>query len=226
LLDSIRAFLKAVYNIPALIAIGIWTLPLIIFAETGLMVGFFLPGDSLLVVAGLYSLQGAIKINIILLNLLLTAAAILGDGVGYWVGSRAGKALYSRPNSFLFRREHLIRTHEFYEKHGGKTIVLARFMPILRTFAPVVAGAAGMTYRAFATFNIIGAFAWIWSMTLTGFFLGKVIPNIDKHIEKVAVVIVFLSILPGLIPWVKSRLAARGKAVKATRESDATVTAP
>jgi membrane-associated protein len=205
--------------------VGIWTLPVIIFAETGLMIGFFLPGDSLLVVAGLYALQGAIKIHIVWLNLILTAAAILGDAVGYWIGTRAGKALYSRPNSFFFRREHLLRTHAFYETHGGKTIVLARFMPILRTFAPVVAGAAGMTYRSFVVFNVIGAFAWIWSMTLIGYFLGAVVPNIDKHIEKVAIGVVFVSLLPALVPWVKSKMARR-RSVKPAGESDATIPAP
>src|SRR5215510_13592408 len=123
-------------------------LVLIVFAETGLLVGFFLPGDSLLVTAGLFAARG--DLDIVWLNLALMAAAIVGDATGYWIGNRTGKALYSRPNSLLFRREHLIRTHEFYEKHGGKTIVIARFMPILRTFAPVVAGAAEMTYRRFA----------------------------------------------------------------------------
>jgi membrane-associated protein len=224
LLDSIREFLKLVYNVPALIEVGLWTLPAIIFAETGLMVGFFLPGDSLLVVAGLYALKG--NVSIVWLNVVLSAAAISGDAVGYWIGTRAGKALYNRPNSFFFRRDHLLRTHEFYEKHGGQTIVLARFMPIIRTFAPVVAGAAGMTYRRFAVYNIMGGIGWVASMTLTGYFLCAAFPGLIKHIEKVAIVIVFLSILPGLIPYARARLAARraGKPAQAPGTADAPVT--
>jgi membrane-associated protein len=208
--DSIRDFIKLFSNIPALItsliAVGVWTLPAIIFAETGLLIGFFLPGDSLLVVTGLYASQGKVPIQIGWLILILIVAAIAGDALGYWIGTRAGKALYNRPNSFLFRREHLLRTHEFYEKHGGKTIVLARFMPIVRTFAPVVAGAAGMTYKSFAVYNVVGGVSWILSMTLTGYYLCAVIPGLDKHIEKVAIVIVFLSILPGLIPYLKGKM--------------------
>src|SRR5271169_1790421 len=154
-------------------------LVLIVFAETGLMVGFFLPGDSLLVTAGLFAARG--DLNVLWLNLALCVAAIAGDATGYWIGSTTGQALYSRPNSFLFRREHLIKTHEFYERHGGKTIVIARFMPIIRTFAPVVAGAATMTYRRFAGYNVIGGIAWVTSMTLTGYLLGRSVPNIDKN---------------------------------------------
>ncbi len=224
--DSVRDFVKLVYNIPALISIGVWTLPAIIFAETGLMVGFFLPGDSLLVIAGLYASQGQVPIHIAWLNLMLIAAAVTGDALGYWIGSRAGKALYNRPNSFLFRRDHLLRTHEFYEKHGGKTIVLARFMPIVRTFAPVVAGAAGMTYRRFVVYNVVGGVGWIVSMTLTGYYLCAAFPGLAKHVEKVAIVIVFLSILPGLIPYAKAKLAARRGKAKAHGESNATVPTP
>src|SRR5262245_31288964 len=180
---------------------------LIVFAETGLMIGFFLPGDSLLVTAGLFAAKG--DLNIIWLNLALIAAAIVGDALGYWIGYRAGKALYSRPNSFFFRREHLVKTHEFYEKHGGKAIIIARFMPIFRTFAPVVAGAAEMTYRSFAIFNIIGAIAWVASMTLTGYFLGQAIPDLEKHIHIVVAVVIFLSLLPALIAWLRAKLQSR-----------------
>ncbi|RPJ81640.1 MAG: DedA family protein, partial [Acidobacteria bacterium] len=119
---------------------------------------------------------------------------------------RAGRALYSRPNSFFFRRQHLIRTHEFYERHGGKTIVLAQFMPIVRTFAPVVAGAADMTYRRFATFNVVGAILWITSMTLTGYYLGLAIPGIEERIHIIVAVVIFLSLLPGIIAYLRSKL--------------------
>src|SRR5262245_49596592 len=179
---------------------------LIVFAETGLMVGFFLPGDSLLVTAGLFAAKG--DLDIVWLNLALCAAAIVGDATGYWIGRRAGQALYSRPNSLLFRREHLIKTHEFYERHGGKTIVIARFMPIVRTFAPVVAGAAEMTYRNFAVYNVVGGISWVLSMTLAGYYLGRLVPDIDKHIHIVVAVVIFLSLLPGLIAWLRGRAAS------------------
>jgi membrane-associated protein len=142
--DLIEGFFKTVYNVPELIRWGgLIGLILVVFAETGLMIGFFLPGDSLLVTAGLFAAKG--DLNIWTLNVSLVLAAIIGDALGYWIGYRTGKALYSRPNSFFFRRDHLIKTHEFYEKHGGKTIIIARFMPIFRTFAPVVAGAGEIT---------------------------------------------------------------------------------
>ena len=180
MLDLIQSFFKTLYNVPELIRWGgMIGLVAIVFAETGLMIGFFLPGGSLLVTAGLFAAKG--DLNIVWLNLALIPAAIAGDAVGYWIRYRAGKALYSRPNSFLFRREHLIAAHSFYEKHGGKTIIIARFMPIFRTFAPVVAGAAEMTYRRFAVFNITGGVLWVLSMTLTGYFLGLAVPDLEAH---------------------------------------------
>jgi membrane-associated protein len=207
-LELIQSFFKTLYNVPELIRWGgMLGLIVIVFAETGLMIGFFLPGDSLLVTAGLFAAKG--DLNIVWLNVSLILAAIVGDAVGYWIGYRAGKALYSRPNSFFFRREHLIATHEFYEKHGGKTIIIARFMPIFRTFAPVVAGAAEMTYRRFAVFNITGGILWVLSMTLTGYFLGLAVPDLEKHIHIVVAVVIFLSLLPAGIAWLKSKLDAR-----------------
>jgi len=203
-LEVIQEFFRTVYNVPELIRLGgLAGLILIVFAETGLMVGFFLPGDSLLITAGIFAARG--DLDITWLNLALIAAAIAGDATGYWIGYRAGQALYRRPNSFFFRREHLIRTHEFYEKHGGKTIVIARFMPILRTFAPVVAGAASMTYRRFASYNVVGGIGWVTSMTLTGFFLGRTLPDIDQHIHLLVAAVIFLSLLPGIVAWARSR---------------------
>jgi len=207
-LDLIETFFRTVYNVPELIRLGGMTgLILVVFAETGLMVGFFLPGDSLLVTAGLFAARG--DLDIAWLNVALCVAAIIGDATGYWIGYRAGKALYSRPNSFFFRREHLIKTHEFYELHGGKTIVIARFMPIIRTFAPVVAGAASMTYKRFAAYNIAGGIAWVLSMTLTGYFLGRSVPNIDKNLHLLVAGIIFLSLLPAIIAYLRGRLQAR-----------------
>lgn len=175
---------------------------LIIFLETGALVAF-LPGDSLLVVAGTYAAAG--KLNIAYLNLLLIPAAIIGDAVSYTIGSRLGGALYNRPDSRFFKKAHLEAARAFYEKHGGKAIIIARFMPIVRTFVPVVAGAAKMPYRRFATFNVVGGLSWVASMTLIGYFIGQVVPNIGKHIEKVIIVVVFLSILPGIIQYLRHR---------------------
>jgi len=206
--ELIQEFFRTIYNVPELIRLGgMAGLVFIVFAETGLMVGFFLPGDSLLVTAGLFAARG--DLNIAVLNLSLMAAAVTGNATGYWIGNRAGQALYSRPNSFFFRRQHLIKAHEFYERHGGKAIVLAQFIPIVRTFTPVVAGAAEMTYRRFATFNVVGAIIWVASMTLTGYFLGRAVPGIDKRIHLVVAAVIFLSLLPGIIAWLRARLQAR-----------------
>ena len=208
LIAWVESFFRTVYNVPELIRIaGLLGLIVIIFAETGLMIGFFLPGDSLLITAGLFAYKG--DLNIWTLNIALVLAAIIGDATGYYIGRRTGQALYSRPNSLLFRRDHLIKTHEFYEKHGGKTIIIARFMPIVRTFAPVVAGAAEMTYRNFAVYNIIGALLWVLSMTLTGYFLGAVVPDIEKQIHKVVAVVIFLSLLPAGIAWLKGKMSQK-----------------
>jgi membrane-associated protein len=208
LLELTQDFFRTVYNVPELIRWGgVLGLILIVFAETGLMIGFFLPGDSLLVTAGLFAARG--DFDIFTLNLSLIAAAILGDATGYWIGKRTGQALYNRPSSFLFRRDHLIRTHEYYEKHGGKTIVIARFVPILRTFAPVVAGAANMTYRKFAVYNVLGGLAWVTSMTLTGFFLGQAVSNIEERIHLVVAVVVVLSLLPAIIAFLRARMPYR-----------------
>jgi membrane-associated protein len=204
-LELIQELFRRLYNVPELIRMGgLVGLAAIVFAETGLMVGFFLPGDSLLVTAGLFAAKG--DLNIVWLNLVVMAAAIAGDATGYWIGRRAGHALYSRPNSFFFRKQHLVKTHEFYEKHGGKTIVIARFVPIIRTFAPVVAGAAEMTYRQFAIYNVFGGLGWVLSMTLSGYFLGRAVPDIDKHIHIVVAVVIFLSLLPGIISIAREKL--------------------
>jgi membrane-associated protein len=200
----VEQFFSTVYNVPELIRlVGFYGLILIVFAETGLLIGFFLPGDSLLITAGLFAARG--DYNIVTLNIVLSLAAIVGDATGYWIGKRAGKALYSRPNSFFFRREHLRITHEYYEKHGGKTIVIARFAPILRTFAPVVAGVAEMGYRKFAVYNIMGGIAWVTSMTVGGYVLGSVIPDIESRIHLVVGAVIVISLLPPIIAWWRGR---------------------
>src|ERR687889_1539042 len=171
----------------------------IVFAETGLAVGFFLPGDSLLVVAGLIARAGRLNVAILLSTLFV--AAVAGDAVGYYTGRKLGPRLFTRQKSLLFRPSHLQKAHEFYEKYGGKTIIVARFVPIVRTFAPIVAGAANMPYRQFLAYNVVGGFAWVFSMILAGYFLGTVVERafgvkLEDHIEKVVVVVVFLSLLP------------------------------
>ena len=182
----------------------------IIFTETGLLFGFFLPGDSLLVTAGLFASQG--KLDVYQLGALLTVAAIVGDSVGYAIGKATGPRIFSKPDSLLFNRKHLIRAQEFYAKHGGKTIIIARFMPIVRTFAPVVAGVGQMDYKRFITYNVVGGFLWVWSMLFTGYFLGRYIPGVDKHIEKIILLVIFLSILPGIISWLRERRKAAAAA--------------
>lgn len=180
----------------------------IIFAETGLAVGFFLPGDSLLVVCGLFAAAGKLNIWVMLVTLFI--AAVVGDAVGYYSGKKVGHAIFNKPKSRFFNPKHLRRAHEFYEKHGGKTIIIARFVPIVRTFAPIVAGAADMRYRDFVFFNILGGFLWITSMLFAGYFLGGVVENafgikLEDHIDKVVIVVVFLSILPIIWEYIKSR---------------------
>lgn len=181
---------------------------LIIFAETGLAVGFFLPGDSLLVVAGLFAAAGKLNVWIMLVSLFV--AAVVGDTVGYLSGRKVGEAIFSRPKSRFFNPKHLKKAHQFYEKHGGKTIVLARFVPIVRTFAPIVAGAAKMRYRDFIFYNLLGGALWITSMLFAGYFLGGVVERafgikLEDHIDKVVIVVVFLSILPIIIEFLKAK---------------------
>ena len=203
-MDLIHGFFSTVYNVPELIRIvGFYGVIAVIFAETGLLIGFFLPGDSLLITAGLFAARG--DFNIVTLILSLIPAAIIGNATGYFIGHRTGMALYQRPDSLLFRREHLTMTHDYYVRHGGKTIVLAQFIPILRTFAPVVAGVAEMGYREFATYNVVGAILWIGSMTTAGYMLGNLVPNIEQRIHYVVAAVIAVSLLPAAIAWMRQR---------------------
>ncbi|MGQ0762212.1 MAG: DedA family protein [Acidobacteriota bacterium] len=190
----------------------------IVFAETGLAVGFFLPGDSLLVVAGLFAATG--KLNLAALLSTLFVAAVVGDAVGYYTGARLGPRIFKREKSLLFRPSHLLKAQAFYEKYGGKTIIIARFVPIVRTFAPIVAGAAKMPYRNFVVYNVAGGFLWVFSMILAGYFLGNVLKSkfgidLDEHIEWVVIIVVALSLTPPLIEYLKARREKAAGANKA-----------
>ncbi|HVU52963.1 MAG TPA: VTT domain-containing protein [Polyangia bacterium] len=199
-----------IYDVQGIITWGgLAALVLIIFAETGLLVGFFLPGDSLLVTAGIYCTSvepgKAPLLSLPLVLFLPMIAAIVGDTVGYWIGAKSGPALFNREQSLLFSRKHLLRTKEFYERHGGKTIIVARFLPFVRTFAPVVAGIGQMNYRRFLSFNVFGGVGWVFSMVMIGFSLSTIFPNLNKQIDKVIIVIIFVSLIPGAISWLTSR---------------------
>lgn len=187
----------------------------IVFSETGLLVGFFLPGDSLLFTVGVVA--GAGQLDIVTINLLLMAAAVIGDGVGYFLGRQSGPHIFNRPDSRFFKRAYLQRTHAFYEKHGGKTIVYARFIPIIRTFAPFVAGVGEMSYPRFLSFNIFGGVGWVLLMTMLGYTLGGV-PVVRQNFEKVVLGIIVISVLPVLREaWKAGRKSSTEAAEPATK---------
>ena len=202
--DLIRQLLHTLYNVQGLIEWGgLFMVCGIVFVETGLFVGFFLPGDSLLVTAGVFAAAGVLKISTLFLG--VVACAIVGDQLGYWIGRRAGHALYGRKDSLFFKRKHLQRAHQFYEQYGGKTVILARFVPIVRTFCPPVAGAAEMPYLRYLAYDIAGGLLWGGGLTLGGYFLGSFVPNIGQRIHIVIAVVVFLSLLPAIISVLRAR---------------------
>jgi membrane-associated protein len=207
-MESLRHWFHFLTDVRGLVQAGGYiALAIIVFTETGLMIGFFLPGDSLLVTAGLFAAKG--DLNIVLLNALLMTCAVLGDATGYYIGWKLGPALFRKEDSLLFKKKHLVATHEFYERHGGKTIILARFVPVIRTFAPVVAGMARMPYRRFALFNIVGGIGWVFTMTMIGYLLVTIFPQTEKHIEKVIIIVIFISLLPGIIEVLRARAKSR-----------------
>lgn len=204
-MDVIQEFFSHLYQFDELIRWGGYTaLGIIVFSETGLLAGFFLPGDSLLVTAGLVSAVDGV-LNIWILNGILMAAAIAGDTAGYWIGYHLGPRIFSREDSFFFHKNHLARTQKFYEKYGPKTIVIARFVPIVRTFAPTVAGVGKMEYKKFLVYNVAGGISWVASMTLAGYFLGRSIPNIEKQIHWIILIVIVLSFIPIIREWIISR---------------------
>jgi membrane-associated protein len=218
-MDLVHALLHRLSDLPSLIQwAGYVGLALIIFTETGLFVGFFLPGDSLLVTAGLLTSQG-MPLSIVGLGALLMLAAIAGDNTNYWIGRLSGPRIFRRDDSLFFKRRHVERAHDFYARYGPKTVFLCRFMPIIRTFAPLVAGVGQMRYRVFLTFSILGGTAWIWSMLCFGYFLGQYVPGVARHIELVVLGVIFVSISPGLIAAWRERRTARVAATSPTSPS-------
>jgi membrane-associated protein len=204
LVDAVSGVLSGRYALDDLIRWGGYAvLVAIVFVETGLLIGFFLPGDSLLITAGLVAATGTL--NIWWLNLLLIVAAVVGDSVGYTIGWRAGPRLFTRPKSLLFNPRHVERTRAFYARHGAKTIVIARFVPIVRTFAPVVAGVGQMEYRRFIFYNVAGGIGWVTSMTWAGYLLGQTVPNISEHIHVVVLIVIVLSLIPIVVEVVRER---------------------
>jgi len=208
-LDAILHFLHSLYNPDGLKELIGWggapLICFIVFIETGFFVGFFLPGDSLLVTVGIFSAGGFIHMPLKWLLLSVMLCAIVGDQIGYWIGRSAGAALYRREESFFFRRSHLQHAHDFYEKYGGRAVILARFIPIVRTFCPPVAGAAKMPYSSYVAFDICGGIFWVATMILAGYTLGRSVPNIGARIHYVIAVVIVVSVLPAVISIYRSR---------------------
>lgn len=203
-MDIIWDLFHRVYDVEFLVRSGgLLALIVIVFVETGLLVGFFLPGDSLLVTAGIFAAQG--HLEMVTLNVALSLAAVAGDTVGYGIGVRTGPKLFNRQDSLLFNRKHLISAKEFYDRHGAFTIFVARFMPIIRTFAPVVAGIGAMQYRKFIAYNVFGGIFWVLTTTLAGYFLGTMIPNIQEKIHVVIAIVIVVSLLPAIIKFASEK---------------------
>jgi len=214
-LESIVHFLRSLYDPEGLKELirsgGAPLVCVIVFVETGFFVGFFLPGDSLLVTAGIFAAAGVVPLRWLLAPVM--ACAIIGDQIGYWIGRMAGPALYRREDSLFFRRSHLQRAHDFYQKYGGRAVILARFVPIVRTFCPPVAGAAFMPYLRYLIFDIMGGTFWVGAMILGGYSLGRSVPNIGQRIHYVIAAVVAVSLLPVVISVLRARrAAARGEA--------------
>jgi membrane-associated protein len=208
-------FLKQLTNPESIITIGgIALLLFVIFAETGLLLGFFLPGDSLVFISGLLcaTRPDLLHVSIYTLVIELTVAAILGNMVGYWFGKRVGPALFQREDAFLFKKRYVTITHDFYARHGGKTLILGRFLPIIRTFAPILAGVIQIGFKRFMVYNIIGATLWISVLTLIGYYLGTTIPWIKNYLGYIVIILIIITSIPVIRTWLRERnLAARKK---------------
>jgi membrane-associated protein len=205
-IEILKHLLAQLYDVRGLVEWGGTLLVcVIVFVETGMFVGFFLPGDSLLVTAGVFAGAGHMKLAELLS--LVTVCAIAGDQVGYLVGRKAGENLYRREDSRFFKKKHLERAHQFYEMYGGKTVILARFIPIIRTFCPPVAGAAKMSYRRYLAYDIAGGLLWVWGMVLVGYTLGRTVPNVDRKIHFIIAAVIVISLMPAAYHAWKARSA-------------------
>ena len=187
--------------------VGLVGVVLIVFAETGLFFGFFFPGDSLLFTAGIFASQGFFSIQILLI--LCIISAILGDSIGYWSGKKYGRQLFDKDKGFFFKKKRLYEAELFYEKHGKSTIIIARFVPSIRTFAPIVAGIGNMNYRTFISYNIFGGILWVSMLLLSGYFLGSLIPNPDRYIIPIAFLIIFISFIPIILKFIKIKYSKK-----------------
>lgn len=204
MVELVKHLIHLLYNVRGLIEWGgTFMICAIIFVETGLFVGFFLPGDSLLVTAGVFA--GAGHLQLAWLLTLVALCAIAGDQMGYWIGRRAGESLYRREDSLIFKKRHLREAHDFYERHGAKTVIIARFVPIIRTFCPPVAGAAKMTYKRYLLYDIAGGILWVWGMVLLGYTLGRTVPNVEGRIHYIIAGVIVLSFVPAAYHAWKSR---------------------
>ncbi len=209
-MDGIIDFLKELVNPESIIRYGgIYLLLFVVFAETGLFVGFFLPGDSLLFTAGLLCSTGILHIHPALLVILIIIAAVTGNMTGYYFGKKVGVLLFKRKSGILFRQEHLVMANEFYQKHGQKTIVLSRFLPIVRTFAPIIAGIVKLEYYKFTIYSLIGAFFWVSSLVLTGYFMGKYIPETKEYLKYIVIFLIVITSIPFVYNSVRKKLAKR-----------------
>ncbi|RFS20956.1 DedA family protein [Chitinophaga silvatica] len=208
-MDQIIEFFKHLINPSWIIEHGgLYLLLAIIFAETGLFIGFFLPGDSLLFVAGIYShllSESFFHLPFLVIMTLVALCGVLGNMVGFWFGKKSGPLLFRKKDTFFFRQKHLHQAHEFFVKYGGGAIFFARFLPIIRTFAPIVAGVVGMETKKFMFFNIIGSFAWVFSMMLAGHYLDKIFPNLKEHLELIILIIILITTLPVIIKLVTGK---------------------
>jgi membrane-associated protein len=209
-MDGVLEFLKQLVNPESIIHYGgIYLLLFVVFAETGLFVGFFLPGDSLLFTAGLLCSTGIIDMHPSLLVLLIIIAAVAGNLVGYGFGKKVGPLLFKRKSGFLFRQEHLVSANEFYKKHGKKTIILSRFLPIVRTFAPIVAGIVKLEVYKFFIYSLIGAFFWVATLVLTGYFMGKYIPGTKDYLGYIVIFLIVITSIPFVINQIKNKLKSK-----------------
>jgi len=211
--EFLKHILAQLYDVRGLVEWGGTLLVCaIVFVETGMFVGFFLPGDSLLVTAGVFAAAGQLRVGWLLA--LVTLCAIAGDQLGYWIGRSAGETLYRREESRFFKKSHLENAHAFYEEYGGKTIIMARFIPIIRTFCPPVAGAAGMSYVRYLVYDIFGGILWVWSMILLGYTLGRTVPNVEKRIHWIIAIVIVASLMPAAFHALKTRADRKSPPLK------------